>query len=109
MPIKRRSAPRRRRSYGGARRVYHRARGMLGGSSGFGAVIQGAAAGIASQIGQKFLPGYGGPLGVGAVGWFTKNPTLMTLTGMQLSAMLPVSSLLGGSSTSSSTSTGGFI
>ena len=109
MPTKHRSAPRRRRSYGVARRTYRRARGILGGSSGFGAIIQGAAAGIASQVGQKFLPGYGGPLGVGAVGWFTKNPTLMTLTGMQLSAMLPVGSLLGGSSTSTSSSTGGFI
>lgn len=65
-------------------------------------------AGFASQIGQKFLPGYGGPLGVGAVGYFTKNPTLLTLAGMQASALVPISGMLGGNSSAATTS-GGFI
>ena len=102
---KRRSAPRRRRSYSGGG-IIRRARGMARGSGGLSPVIQGLMAGIASQVGQKFLPGYGGPLGVGAAGYFTGNATLLTLSGMQLSALLPVGNLLG---TSSTASTGGYI
>jgi hypothetical protein len=79
----------------------------MGGSGGFGAAVQGAMAGLASQVGQRFLPGYGGPLGVGAVGYFTKNQTLMTLAGLQASALIPIGGILGGSSGSSNG--GGFI
>lgn len=102
--VKRRAAPRRRRSFGG---YVRRARSMARGGGGFGPVIQGVIAGIASQVGQKFLPGYGGPLGVGAAGYFTGNPTLLTLAGMQASALIPLGGLLG--TTSASNGSGGYI
>ena len=101
-----RRAPRRRRSFGGTvRRARSYARG---GGGGLGPIIQGLAAGIVSQVGQKFLPGYGGPLGVGAVGYFMGNPTLLTLAGMQTSALLPLGGILGTSSASSNGG-GGYI
>lgn len=100
-----RRATRRRRSFGG---VVRRARSYARGGGGFSPIIQGVIAGIASQVGQKFLPGYGGPLGVGAAGWFTGNATLLTLAGMQASALIPLGGVLGTSS-SSSAGNGGFI
>lgn len=103
---RRRAAPRRRRSSSG-RSIIRRARGMARGGGGFGPVIQGVIAGIASQVGQKFLPGYGGPLGVGAAGYFTGNQTLLTLAGMQASALLPLGNVLGGSSNAQVT--GGYL
>jgi hypothetical protein len=72
----------------------------------FGPIIAGVAAGLASQVGNRFLPGYGGPLGMGAVGYFTNNPTLLTMTGLSLSNMIPIGNLLGGTS---STGNGGAI
>ena len=95
---KKRTPYRRARSV--VRRVTHHASGIGGGK--FGPVIAGAVGGLASQIGNRFLPGYGSPLGMGAVGYFMNNPTLLTLAGVNLSAMIPIGGLLGGS-----TSTGG--
>lgn len=100
-----RRATRRRRSFGG---IVRSARRSVGGRGGLGAVVQGAMAGLASQVGQKFLPGYGGPLAVGGVGYFTGNQTLLTLAGMQASALIPIGGFLGGS-TSSSNGGGGYI
>ena len=71
----------------------------------FGPVIAGLVGGLASQLGNKFLPGYGAPLGLGATGWFMNNPTLLTLAGLNASSLIPVSSLLGGTTTN----TGGSI
>lgn len=58
-------------------------------------MIQGLIGGVASQVGSKFLPGYGGILGLGATGYFMNNPTLLTLAGMQAGATLS-SGFLGG-------------
>jgi hypothetical protein len=101
---KRRTRTRRRRSFGG---IVRRARGVARGGGGFSPVIQGMIAGIASQVGQKFLPGYGGPLGVGAAGYFTGNQTLLTLAGMQASALLPLGGILG--TTQASNGGGGYL
>jgi hypothetical protein len=59
-------------------------------------VISGVIGGLAAQVGARFLPGYGGPLGMGAAGWFTNNPTLLTIAGLNASALIPVGGLLGG-------------
>ena len=67
--------------------------GMGGGK--FGPVIAGVIGGLASQVGARFLPGYGGPLGMGATGWFMNNPTLLTLAGLNASALIPIGGLLG--------------
>jgi len=83
----------RRRSSGG--------RGMFGGGL-IGDVIAGAAANVAAQVGTRFLGTYGSPLGYAGVGYLTKNPTLMTLAGIQVGALIPVSGFLGGSSNGSS-------
>ena len=84
------------------------ARRGISSGGGLGSFIQGAMAGLASQVGQKFLPGYGGPLAVGGVGYFTKNQTLLTLSGMQASALIPIGGFLGGS-TAASSNGGGYI
>ena len=85
----------RRRSYAGrARSAGRRVMGMGGGK--FGPAIAGVVGGLASQIGARFLPGYGGALGLGAAGWFMNNPTLLTLAGMNASALIPIGGLLGG-------------
>lgn len=91
---KRRST-RARRSYGGRARSFARRVGGMGGGK-FGPVIAGVVGGLASQVGARFLPGYGGSVGLGAAGWFMNNPTLLTLAGMQASALIPIGGLLGG-------------
>ena len=83
------------------------ARRGISSGGGLGSFIQGAMAGLASQVGQKFLPGYGGPLAVGGVGYFTKNQTLLTLSGMQASALIPMGGILG--TTAASNGGGGYI
>jgi len=78
----------------------------MGGGGTFGPMIQGLIGGVASQVGAKFLPGYGSTVGLGAAGYFTRNPTLMTLTGMQAANLIPLGGLLGGGSNQTS---GGFL
>lgn len=83
----------RRRSAGG---FVRKARSYaVRGGGGFSPIIQGVLGGVASQVGQRFLPGYGGPLGVGAAGYFTGNATLLTLAGMQTAALLPLGGIIG--------------
>lgn len=69
-------------------------------AAGFGGklapVVQGVLGGLASQVGTRFVPGYGGALGLGGVGYFMNNPTLLTLAGINLSAMIPIGGILGG-------------
>lgn len=89
-------------SGGGIRRTVSRATGGK-----FGPVIAGVVAGLASQVGNRFMPGYGGPLGMGAVGYYMNNPTLLTMTGLSLSSLIPVGNMLGG--TTGTTTTGGAI
>lgn len=84
----------RRRSSGG------RGRGMFGGI--MGAALSGLLGGVAAQVANRFLPSYGTPVGYAAAGYFTNNETLMTLAGVSGSALLPIGSLLGGSTTSTS-------
>jgi len=74
-----------------ARRASHRASGFGGGK--FGPIIQGALGGIAAGFLANKVP-YGNILGMGAVGYFMSNPTLLTLAGMQLGAQ--VTPMLGG-------------
>ena len=88
-----------------ARRVARRTRssgrgGILSGL--VGDFVAGAAANIGAQLGTRFLGSYGSPLAYGGVGYLMKNPTLMTLAGVQAGSLLPVGNFLGGSSTGSS-------
>jgi hypothetical protein len=76
--------------YRKAKRTYHRARGFgagLGGGT-FGPLIQGGIAGLAASTLNGRIP-YGSTIGIGAVGYFMKNPTLMTLAGMQAAQLIP--------------------
>ena len=100
---RKRRTRRRSRSFGGARGF---ARRVTSGGGKFAPAIQGVIGGLVSQVGARFLPGYGAPLGLGATGWFMNNPTLLTMAGIQASALIPIGGLLGGGST---TSTGGAI
>jgi hypothetical protein len=104
MPRRRSVSRPRRRSYGGGGGIRRRIAGVTGGK--FGPVIAGVVAGLASQVGNRFLPGYGGPLGMGAVGYYMNNPTLLTMTGLSLSSMIPVGSFLGGGTTTTNNSGG---
>lgn len=70
-------------------------------------IIQGAAGGIAASLLGRFIPGYGSLVGMGAVGYFTGNPTLLTLTGINLAALIPLGNVLG--SVGSPSSGGGAI
>jgi len=85
--------------YKKAARHYRRASGFAGGLGGgkFGPIIQGALGGIASGFLAGKVP-YGGILGLGAVGYFMGNPTLLTLAGMQLGAQVTpmISGITGG-------------
>lgn len=94
MAARRTAVTRRRRSSSPVRRVTRRVSGLGGGK--FGPIIQGLIGGVASQVGSKFLPGYGGILGIGATGYLMNNTTLLTLAGMQAGATLS-SVFLGGS------------
>lgn len=100
---KRRTSIVRRVRYGArrvARRSSRRGSSLFGGT--FGPAIAGLVGGIAAQVGNRFLGSYGTPLGYGAAGYLMKNDTLMTMAGIGASALLPVGSLLGGSSNSNS-------
>ena len=94
----RRKARRRSSARGSASKIY---RSVTGGGK-FKPIIDGVIGGFASQVGSKFLPGYGQVLGLGGAGYFLNNPTLMTLAGVQASQMIPVvSGILGGGSNGS--------
>ena len=76
----------RRRSY---RRAFTRARGRKG--RGGGSVTKNAIDGLIVGVAQTALPDVipmQDPLIALGVGWFRKNPTLMTLGGIQLGAAL---------------------
>jgi len=80
----------RRRSFRRARRYYSRARGGRRGRGG-GSVTKNAIDGIIVGIAQTALPDVipmQDPIIALGVGWFRKNPTLMTLGGIQLGAQL---------------------
>jgi len=87
---KRKSSGGWRTRYVKAKRTYHRARGFGSGLGGavLGPVLQGAIAGLASSTLAGRIP-YSTPLAYGGVGWFMKNPTLLTLAGIQASALIP--------------------
>jgi len=82
----------RRRSY--SVKSISRRVGSLGGGK-VSPIIQGAAGGIVSSLLGRFIPGYGSLVGLGAVGYFTGNQTLLTLTGINLAAMIPLGNVLG--------------
>lgn len=67
-----------------------------------GNLVAGVAANLGAQVGTRFLGSYGSPIAYGGVGYFMKNPTLMTLAGIQVGSLIPLSGVLGGSSSSSS-------
>jgi len=72
------------------KRVYHRARGIgagLGGGT-FGPIIQGTIAGALGTMAAGKIP-YAAALAYGGVGYMMKNPTLLTLAGLNLGASLP--------------------
>ena len=101
---KRRTTARRRSSP--ARSISRRVSSLGGGK--MSPILQGAAGGIASSLLGRFIPGYGSLVGLGAVGYFTNNPTLLTLTGINLAAMIPIGNVLG-SMGSTSNNGGGAI
>ena len=82
-----------RRRSSPVRSITRRVSSMGGGK--LSPVLQGAAGGIASSLLGRFIPGYGSLVGLGAVGYFTNNPTLLTLTGINLAAMIPIGNVLG--------------
>ncbi|MFA5401535.1 MAG: hypothetical protein WC359_13880 [Dehalococcoidia bacterium] len=69
--------------------------------------LPGILAGIAAPIANKFVPGWGTPLAYGGVGYFMKNPTLMTLSG--IAAGQQVAPMVSGLIPGGSTSSGGFL
>ena len=69
-------------------------------------ILQGAAGGIAASLLGRFIPGYGSLVGMGAVGYFTGNPTLLTLTGINLAALIPIGNVLGGLGSGAPSGTG---
>jgi len=83
-----------KRRRGGYRRTFSRARGRKGGG---GSVTKNAIDGIIVGIAQTALPDVipmQDPLIALGVGWFRRNPALMTWGGIQLGAQL--GSMLGG-------------
>lgn len=77
---------RRRRYYGRARRIFSRARGR-----GSGSITKNALDGVIVGVAQSAIPDMipmQDPLIALGVGWFRKNPTLVTLGGIQLGAQL---------------------
>jgi len=79
-------AKRARRRY--VRRAATRARRTYNRTGGFKPIIDGAIAGVAAEVGQKFLGNWGAPVGIGAVGMFTKNNTLKTIAGLQVGSIV---------------------
>lgn len=64
---------------------------MMGGAQGkLMKVAWGAAGGVAAKFGANFNPTFGPALGMGAVGYFGNNDTLLTLAGMSLSNLIPI-------------------
>lgn len=71
------------------RAVSRRVSGLLG--SGVAApVIAGVVAGIAEQVGVRFIPNVGDEVGLGAAYLFTKNPTIGTILGLRLAQLVPL-------------------
>ncbi len=70
------------------RRKYTRRAKSFAGGAGMKPLIDGAIAGIAAEAGQKFIGGYGAPLGIAAVGMWRRNATLKTIAGMQLGSLI---------------------
>jgi len=70
--------------------------------------LPGAIAGVAAPIVNRYIPGWGGAVAYGGVGYFMKNPTLMTLSGIGAGQNVApmVGNLLPGGN---GTTTGGFI
>lgn len=59
-------------------------------------MLDGGIGQIAASVGNKFLPTWGGILGLAGTGYFMKNDTLMTIAGMHAAAQVPVAGFLGG-------------
>ena len=77
---------RRKRYYSRAKRIYSRARG--GGKAGVTKnIIDGVIVGVAQTALPDVIPMQDSLICLG-VGWFRKNPTLVTLGGVQLGAQL---------------------
>ena len=62
----------------------------------FGPVIAGLIGGLAAQVGASLIPNYGAPLGLGTAGYLQNNATLMTLAGVQASALIPIGGIVPG-------------
>jgi len=69
--------------------------------------LPGILAGVAAPIANKMLPGWGTPLAYGGIGYFMKNQTLMTLSG--IAAGQQVAPMVSGLIPGSSTTSGGFL
>lgn len=82
---------RRRTTYVRKARSYARS-GLAGGKGKLMKVLAGAAGGIGAKLGASVSPTYGPVLGLGAVGYFMNNDTLLTLAGMQVANMIPLGS-----------------
>jgi hypothetical protein len=81
----------------GAVRRHHSSRGGTRGIIGsFMPVVHGGVAQIAASVGNAVVPKWGGIGALAAVGYFTKNETLLTISGMHAAAQLPIGNLLGG-------------
>jgi hypothetical protein len=73
------------------KRVYSRARAGAGGKT--KNLLDGVLGGAAGEICMTFAGDYGQAAGVGLVGWFRNNPTLLTIAGLNvgdnLARMIP--------------------
>jgi len=66
-----------------AKRVYSRSKG--GNMKPF---VNGAIAGVAAEAAQKYIGRWGAPVAMGAVGWYFKDNTLKTISGLQIGSMV---------------------
>jgi len=95
------AAPRRRRAVAAVRRHYASrggARGILGS---FKPVLAGAIGGAAANLARGYNAQFGGVAALGAVGYFMKNETLMTMAGVELGHNVLGMTGLGGAQQSS--------
>jgi len=99
---KKKTSTRRRSITRTVRRVGSRASGMGGKLA---PALQGVLGGIAAQVENGFLPGFGAAAGLGGVGYFMNNPTLLTLAGLNVSRNIPVGNFIPGAGVQE----GGFI
>lgn len=96
MVFKKKATRRRSSAVSTVRRHFTRRGGVSGIMGSFKPMIDGGIAQIAASVGNKFLPTWGGIIGLAGTGFVMKNDTLMTIAGMHAAAQFPIANLIGG-------------